>query len=476
MSYFIPRKPWRGRIGALLGILIMALSLRAAVSVVPPLLGTVGPELGFDAATTGALAMLPPLVFAAAGLATPALIRWQGAERVLTAAVLLAVAGQLGRAAVDSVWPFLGLSAVVMAGYGMGNVVLPPLVKKYFPDRMGVVTAGYVTLLAVGTAASPQLAVPVAELADWRVSIALWASVSALVLVPWAVQLLRDRKAGDGDDDGGAASQRPVAAGAARAASARKARTPAPYQQHLNPWRSRVAWGLAIFLAGNSAQTYVYFTWLPPYLAGQGVDPAAAGSALAYFAILGLPVSLLVPLLVPKMRNPIIAVVIFAACWAGGHLGLYLAPTDGTWWWITLAGLGQGTFAMALLMMNLRSRTQHGAAVLAGFSQGIGYAGAGIAPLLFGVVQEATGGWTASFAMLGVCLLVLLVGAVMINPRRCIEDGSEDDGGDGIGDGIADRSEGAGSPVSSARPRPEDTELPAQAEGRPPASYGERRG
>jgi MFS transporter, CP family, cyanate transporter len=438
VSYFIPQKPWRGRIGALLGILVMALSLRAAVSVVPPLLGTVGPELGFDAATTGALAMLPPLVFAAAGLATPALIRWQGAERVLTVAVLLAVVGQLGRALVDSVWPFLGLSAVVMAGYGMGNVVLPPLVKKYFPDRMGVVTAGYVTLLAVGTAASPQLAVPVAELAGWRVSIALWASVSALVLVPWGVQLLGDRRVRDANDDGGGPAARAVPTGAGPAGSgaetavpaangavagkSRAAATRAPAVQHLNPWRSRVAWGLAIFLAGNSAQTYVYFTWLPPYLTGQGVDAAAAGSALAYFAILGLPVSLLVPLLVPKMRNPIIAVVVFAACWASGHLGLYLAPTDGTWWWITLSGLGQGTFAMALLMMNLRSRTQHGAAVLAGFSQGIGYAGAGVAPLLFGVVQEATGGWTASFAMLGVCLLVLLVGAVMINPRRYIED------------------------------------------------------
>ncbi|EMY32441.1 MFS superfamily transporter, partial [Arthrobacter crystallopoietes BAB-32] len=196
----------------------------------------------------------------------------------------------------------------------------------------------------------------------------------------------------------------------------------APAVQRLNPWRSPVAWGLAIFLAGNSAQTYVYFTWLPPYLSAQGVDAAAAGSALAYFAVLGLPVSLLVPLIVPRMKHPIFAVLVFTACWASGHIGLYAAPTAGTWWWVTLAGLGQGTFAMALLMMNLRSRTTHGASVLAGFSQGIGYAGAGVAPLLFGIVQEATGGWTASFAMLGVCILVMLTGAVMINPPRQIED------------------------------------------------------
>ncbi|MET1033977.1 MAG: MFS transporter [Arthrobacter sp.] len=444
MSLRLPRQPWRGRIGALLGILLMALSLRAAVSAVPPLLGTMGPELGFDSASTGVLAMLAPLVFAGAGLATPRLIRSHGLERVLVAAVLLAVAGQVGRALVGGVWPFLGLSAVTMAGYGMGNVVLPPLVKKYFPDRLGPVTAGYVTLLAVGTAMSPQLAVPLAEAANWRVSIAVWSLASAAVLLPWAAQLAADRrrraaaeKAAAGEraaaeraerEARGAAGQGVAGRGtsdhvtashaghAARGDGARAAEAPR------NPWRHPVAWGLAIFLAGNSAQTYVYFTWLPPYLAGQGLDAGAAGSALAFFAILGLPVSLIVPLVVPRMRHPIIAIALFAACWSVGHTGLYLSPTAGTWWWVAFSGLGQGTFATALLMMNLRSRTTHGSGVLSGFSQGLGYAGAGVAPLLFGVVHDATGGWGASFAMLGVCLVVMMVGAVMINGPRRIED------------------------------------------------------
>ncbi|MCG2621349.1 MFS transporter [Arthrobacter sp. I2-34] len=410
MSYF-ERKPWRGRIGALLGILVMAVSLRPAVSVVSPLLGVMGPELGFDPVTIGVLAMLPPLVFAAAGLGTPTLIRRLGLESVLVTAVVLAVAGQLARAAVGSVWPFLLLSAVVMAGYGLGNVVLPPLVKKYFPDRLGLVTAGYVTLLAVGTAASPQLAVPLDRVAGWRASIAVWSLMSALVLVPWLMQLLRDRRAKQAE----AGRTGMPGDGMAAPAAAR------PVQQ-LNPWRSPMAWGLAIFLAGNSAQTYVYFAWLPPYLVSQGMDESTAGSMLAYFAILGLPVSLLVPLIVPRMRNPIVAILVFTACWVGGHLGLYLSPVAGTMWWTTLAGLGQGTFATALLMVNLRSRTTHGASVLSGFSQGIGYAGAGIAPLLFGIVHQAAGGWGASFALLGACVLVMLAGAVMINRRRYIED------------------------------------------------------
>lgn len=420
MSNFLLKRPWTGRIGALLGIMVMALSLRTAVSVVPPLLGELSGELGFDAGSTGLLAMLPPLMFAFFGLLTPVLIRRFGLEKALVAAVVLAVLGQLARSATDQVWPFLGFTAVVMAGYGIGNVVLPPLVKKYFPDRVGVVTAGYVTLLSVGTAISPQLAVPVAGLTNWRVSIGIWASVSLLVLLPWIIQFVRDRKersAGPGGSGSGASGSGEQAAHLSADAVAGSSATP-----KLRPWRSPVAWGLAIFLAGNSAQTYVYFTWLPPYLSGQGIDAATAGTALAYFAILGLPVSLLVPLWVPRMKNPIVAISLFALFWAAGHLGLYFSPVDGTWLWVTFSGLGQGTFATALLMVNLRSRTTHGSSVLSGFSQGLGYAGAGIAPLFFGSIHEATGSWTASFAMLGVCMAVMMTGAVMINAKRFIED------------------------------------------------------
>lgn len=399
------RQKMAGRIGALLGILLMALSLRAAVVSVPPLLGSIGPELGFNSFSTGLLAMLAPIVFAVFGLLTPRLIRWLGLEKVLVTAVLLAVVGQLVRAVVGDVTSFLLLSVITLAGYGMGNVVLPPLVKKYFPDRLAMVTSGYVTMLAVGTWMAPQFSVPLSNATgNWRTSIAAWALLSLVVLIPWIIQLLRDRKNPRPDV--------PLVNGAVAAPPAK-----------INPWRSPVAWGLAIFLAGNSAQTYVYFTWLPPYLSAQGLDTMTAGSMLALFAILGLPVSLLVPLWVPRLRHPLIAVLIFTALWIVGHTGMYLSPTQNTVVWVIFAGLGQGTFAIALLMMNLRSRTTYGSGVLSGFSQGLGYAGAAIVPMLFGMVKDATGGWSASFAMLGVCLVVMVIGAVMINGPRKIEDG-----------------------------------------------------
>ncbi|MCW4467091.1 MFS transporter [Glutamicibacter sp. MNS18] len=405
------KTPLRGRIGALLGILLMALSLRAAVVSVPPLLQRIQENIAFTEFTTGLLAMLAPIAFAVFGLLTPRMIRAWGLERTLVLAVLLAVAGQLARPWVSDVYLFLGLSIVTLAGYGMGNVVLPPLVKKYFPDHIGLVTSGYVTLLAVGTWIAPQFSVPLADLSSWQLSIGSWAVLSGIVLLPWLVQLISDRRI-----------QRP------------EQPVPVPGAAptvRINPWRSKVAWGLAIYLAGNSAQTYVYFTWLPPYLVAQGLDEGTAGTMLALFAILGLPVSLLVPLWVPRLKHPIVAVGLFTLCWIAGHLGIYLSPTGNIALWVALAGLGQGTFAIALLMMNLRSRTTYGSGVLSGFAQGLGYAGAAIVPMLFGVVQKATDSWGAAFSMLGLCIVVMLAGAIMINPPRAIEDDAP--GGENLG-------------------------------------------
>jgi CP family cyanate transporter-like MFS transporter len=386
-----------------LGILLMALSARLAVAGVSPIISLIATDLPFDAVSIGVLGMLPTAGFALMGFMTPQFLRRVQLEPLMLVAILLAVAGQLGRALGTSVAVFLLLSLLTMIGLGLGNIVLPPLIKKYFPDRVGLLTALYVTLFAISTAVAPQLAVPISGEAGWRVAVGVWSLVGAAAVLPWIIVLVR--------------------LGAERRAMARPTRKLRPDPgPRIRPWRSPIGWGLALIFAGCSSNTFAIFTWLPAVLIDRGFTPAEAGSMLALYAIIGLPTSLVVPLLVARMRRPFPIGMSFTLLFAIGYGGLLLAPGTSSPFWVVVFGLGQGTYSFALLMINKRTRTTAGSGALSGFAQGVGYTLAGLGPLLFGLLHDVSGTWIASFGLLCGWLLALTAGLLMVNRPRMLED------------------------------------------------------
>jgi CP family cyanate transporter-like MFS transporter len=386
-----------------LGILLMALSARLAVAGVSPILPLINVDLPLEAAAIGILGMLPTLGFALMGILTPQLIPRIRLEPLLLIAILMSVSGQLGRALGTTVPVFLVLSLLTMVGLGLGNIVLPPLVKKYFPDRVGLLTGLYVTLFAISTAVAPQLAVPISEAAGWRVAVGIWSLVGAAAALPWIVVLIQNR-----------AERRSLT-------GPMHNRPPAPGSR-IRPWRSTIGWGLALIFAGCSSNTFALFTWLPAVLIDRGFTPAAAGSMLALYAIIGLPTSLAVPLIVARRPRPFPIGMAFTLMFAIGYGGLLLAPSTSAPLWVVVFGLGQGTYSYALLMINKRTRTTAGSGALSGFAQGVGYALAGLGPLMFGILHDLSGSWTASFALLCGCLVALTAGLLMTNQPRMLED------------------------------------------------------
>jgi CP family cyanate transporter-like MFS transporter len=392
----------RGRLIAGLGILVVAFTLRTAVTSVPPLTGAIGGELYLPSWLIGILGMLPTALFGIGGLLTPLAMRRWSLESIAVGAMVAAGLGQIVRALAPETGVFLVGSAVALAGMGAGNVVLPPMVKKYFPRRIGLLTALYVTLISVGTAVPPLLAVPLAEAAGWRVSIGWWAALNAVAILPWLFVW------------------KPRPAAHRRAARAQAAADPG--RVVIRPWRSPAAWALALLFGCTSLNTYTMFAWLPPLLTGAGLDAGAAGVQLALFSGVGLPLSLIVPVLASRLRNPFPVVAFGVACFAVGFLGLWLAPTTATSLWSVLAGLGPATFPLALVLVNLRTRSHQASGAVSGFAQGIGYVMACAGPLLAGLLHDATHDWTASFAFLGATLVALAASGWVICRPRYIED------------------------------------------------------
>lgn len=101
----------------------------------------------------------------------------------------------------------------------------------------------------------------------------------------------------------------------------------------MRPWRSPIGWGLALIFAGCSSNTFALFTWLPAVLIDRGMSPGTAGSMLALYAIVGLPTSLVVPLLVARMRRPFPIALSFTTMFAVGYAGLFLVPATSAPFW-----------------------------------------------------------------------------------------------------------------------------------------------
>jgi CP family cyanate transporter-like MFS transporter len=393
--------PWRGRLVVLAGVVLVGLNLRIAVAAVSPILDLVRGDVALSSAEVGLLGTIPVVSFAVFGsLATP-VGRKLGLEPTMIAALLLSAVGEVARAAAHTAPAFLAWSVIALAGMGMGNVLLPPLVKRYFPDRIGPVTASYSVALSISTAVPPLVAHPVAEAHGWRVAIGVWALVGLAAALPWVVVVAQSMTA--------RAHLRQLLRRAPRPGESAVAGPTPPGVARL-VWRSPTAWGLAITFAMNSLGTYVLFAWLPQILSDAGLGDDVGGRWLALFAILGLPASLVSPVVTARLRNPFPLVVGFVTLWAAGYLGLWLAPAHGTALWCVLLGVGNGTFPVLLALIGLRSASPAVAVALSGMVQGVGYAIAGVGPVGIGLLYDATGGWDAPLAVL-LALLGVLVAA-----------------------------------------------------------------
>lgn len=422
------RPLWQGRALALIGIVLVAFSLRSAVASLSPVLDHVAEDFTVSPVIVGLIGAAPPVCFALFGLLTPLFERRFGLERMAVVAIVLMAAGMLLRGlAVDS-WSLLAATAVVFAGVGSGNVLLPPLVKKYFADRLGVMMTAYSTTLAVSTFLPPLVAVPVADSLGWRISLGMWGVVAALALVPWVTLLVRSRGEADRpvptellvpDPTDGVDDVRDAVAASTGPITTQSA-SPRVFGRL---WRLPLAWALALVFGTSSTMAYVAFAWLPTILVDLGgVSPATAGFLLSLFALVGLPCSMLVPVLVVRFQatRPLFFVAVVAGI--VGLLGLLLLPSVALPLWVAIFGLTAIMFPLSLVLLSIRARTPESAVALSGFVQSIGYAIAAVFPLLVGLLHETTGGWQVPLLVVAAVLVVSIPAGIVAGRRRTIED------------------------------------------------------
>lgn len=370
----------------------LGLNLRPAAVSMGPVLDDVRADLAMSGAQAGLLTTLPVLAFAGFGALAPRLARLVGPHRLTLLALLCVVVGLGARVTVSGVPTFLLLSLLALAGMATANVVLPALVKRHFPDRVGLMTSVYTTSLAVGLTLALTVTVPVGEALDgWRDGLLTWALVAAVAALPWAGLLSRDRR------DPTATSQRAIGV--------------------LEAGRTSLGLRMGVFFGLQSLQAYAVYGWFGVVFRDAGFSPTTAGLLLGVIGGLSIPLSLLIPWLASRLDDQRPVMWALMACYPLGYGGLILAPAAGAWLWAALVGTGLCAFPLALVLIGLRARTPDGTAALSGWTQSFGYLFAAIGPFGMGVLHDATGSWTVPLlALLVLAVPQLLVGLSLARP------------------------------------------------------------
>lgn len=362
----------------LLGIVVIAVNLRPAITAVGPVLPMLGEELRLSAFELGLLGALPVAVFSLASSVVGHLVRRLGVERTATLAL-----GVLTVATVLRSWPgpeanlWVG-TVIIGAAIAVGNVTVPVIVKRDFASAAALVTGVYVAVLGIFAGLAAALAVPLAAVSTltWRLSLGGWAVLTVLGLIYWLPQ---SRASGGAHRpgapavpaDAAAAPAAATPAGPRPAASTPAASTPAARG---TLWRNRDAWLLSCYMGVQSTTFYVALTWLPTVEQELGYSGSAAGWHMFLLQVLGIVGNFLAPALMRVGRDQRFTAILPGVFMVLGSVGMVLAP-GGALLWVSVLGLGTGTaFVVSLTLIAVRAGDMHTAPRLSAMAQSIGYA------------------------------------------------------------------------------------------------------
>ncbi|MFF8178291.1 CynX/NimT family MFS transporter [Streptomyces chartreusis] len=385
------------------GIVLTALNLRPAITSLGALLEEVRDSLGMSGSVAGLLTSVPPLCFAVFGVAAPRLARRFGPGAVVCAGMVAITTGLLLRPYAGGTAGFLAATALALMGIAVSNVLMPVIVKRWFPDRVGSMTGLYSMALALGTASAAAVTVPMTDLlgGNWHSGLAVWAGLAVAAVVPW-IPFVRDRSAAPGT-----------------AAQEKHARVDAP---PVRITRSRTAWALAVYFGLQATGAYITMGWMAQIFRDSGVHAGKAGLLLAVTMVMGVPLAFVIPRLATRLPHQGPIVLALGACGLVGYAGLFLAPVSGAWVWAVLLGVSNCSFPLALTMVGMRARSSAGVAQLSGFAQSTGYLISIPGPLLVGVLYQHSGGWGLPIALMAGLMIPQMAVGVLAGRNRDVEE------------------------------------------------------
>ncbi len=374
-------------------ILIIAFNLRPGLAAVGPVVDFIRVDTGLSNALIGFLTTLPLLAFGVISMFTALFTNRWGIEMTMTVALALLAVGTFLRI-IPGAAALFGGTLLLGIGIAFGNVILPGIIKRDFPDRSGIMTSLYSGILGIGTMIAAGISFPIAASLGWRWSLGVWTLPALLAVFAWLPRL--------------------------------RSRTRPDHSQNFlqsvkRLGKTSLAWQVALFMGLQSLSFYVILAWLPEILQSVGMSSSKAGWILSFTEGMGALGSLIIPALAEKLKRLHHLIWILMMMEMIGLIGLIFSSGSGLdiLWSLMIGFVLGGSFGLALLLFVLRTSDPETATGLSGMAQSIGYLLAAVGPVVFGWLHDSLHSWTIPLVILLVVLLgKLIAGLGAARPRQ----------------------------------------------------------
>lgn len=371
----------------LIGIILIGANLRAPMTAIGPLIKMIQEEFHLSNTLAGMITTIPLFCFAGISPFIPKLAHRFGVEKIILYSLIILTIGIIVRSVFGETGLFTG---TILIGFAIAfsNVLLPSLIKRDFPNQIGLITGVYSISMSIFGALASGISYPLATKFGfgWSKTLLLLAVMSVVGLMFWLPQVIQKK---EWQPKGNAKNH-----------------------QSTSLLRSKVAWQVTFFMGIQSLIFYSLIAWLPKILAERGVATSQSGWLLSVLQLALLPFTFLVAIFAGKMKDQRILAAIGSFFMIGGVGGLLAGGTHFLTIWIMMIGIGGGfSYSLSMIFFSSRTHTIAEAAQLSGMAQSFGYLLAACGPILLGLIHDVTNSWQIPlYGLLGMSLLLLYCG------------------------------------------------------------------
>jgi CP family cyanate transporter-like MFS transporter len=260
------------------GLIFIAVNLRAPITAVGPLVSSMKAELPFSGGVFGLLTTIPLIMFAVLSPFVRRISDRLGAGKTLLYAMAAVLLGVAIRSFAGNAGLFAG-TLLLGTGIAIGNVLVPGIIKARFPERLGLATGGFTISMTSFAAVSAAVSYPLSSLPNvgWRNALAVWMLLAALSILVWLPR---------------------------RSLSIVQQAGCATVEQAMEQsvWRSKLAWWLTVLMGAQSFLFYFFAAWLPSIALFKGLSPQSAGYIAFAFQLMTIPAAFVIPAVATRLR------------------------------------------------------------------------------------------------------------------------------------------------------------------------------